>query len=126
MFHTKPCDPLGLILPTWKIGDIIFCKILQSMKKESKGGIPWDEKIKDEHLQEKLLNYLEILLEIGKIKFCKICETDWWPVHQCHTYLNIFGDSNPDSFRSVAYAVFGMENGDKNLTCSFQRPSYIP
>ena len=46
--HARPFDPLGLILPTKVIGNILFRSTLQSMKKDNKGKIPWDEAIEGE------------------------------------------------------------------------------
>ena len=43
--HSKPFDPLGLVLPTRVIGNLLFRCTLQLIKKDTKGKIPWDERI---------------------------------------------------------------------------------
>ena len=45
--HSKPYDPLGLILPIKMIGNLLFRNSLRFMKKEGKGKIPWDDPIED-------------------------------------------------------------------------------
>mgnify|MGYP001252342840 CR=1 FL=1 len=42
-FHMKIFDPLGLVMPTKMIGNLLFRISLQVIKKEGKGRIPWDE-----------------------------------------------------------------------------------
>ena len=50
--HARPFDALGFILPTRVIGNILFRNMLQLLKKERKGKIPWDDIITGE-LKEK-------------------------------------------------------------------------
>ena len=42
-FHMKIFDPLGLVMPTKMLGNLLFRISLQLVKKEGKGRIPWDE-----------------------------------------------------------------------------------
>ena len=46
-FHMKIFDPLGLVMPTKMIGNLLFRFSLQVIKKEEKGRIPWDEGLPD-------------------------------------------------------------------------------
>ena len=50
----KP-DPLGLVLPKRMFYNLLLCET-ESMRKEKKGGIPWEKEIKEENLKEKWLN----------------------------------------------------------------------
>ena len=42
-FHMKIFDPLGLVMPTKMIGNLLFRISLQVIKKEGKWRISWDE-----------------------------------------------------------------------------------
>ena len=46
-FHAKAYDPLGLVLPTRMIGNLLFRNSLQTLKKDQKGKIPWDDTLPD-------------------------------------------------------------------------------
>ena len=43
--HSKPYDPLGLLLPLRMVGNLLFRNTLQDLKRGGKGAIPWDEPI---------------------------------------------------------------------------------
>ena len=51
-FHMKIFDPLGLVMPTKMIGNLLFRITLQAIKKEGKGRIPWDEGLPENLLEE--------------------------------------------------------------------------
>ena len=43
--HARTYDPLGLVLPLRMHGNLLLRETLQFLKKDKKGGIPWDEQI---------------------------------------------------------------------------------
>ena len=49
--HAKTYDPLGLFLPVKMVGNLLFRKTLQTLKKERQGKIPWDEEVDSNHKQ---------------------------------------------------------------------------
>ena len=59
-FHMKTFDPLGLVMPTKMIGNLLFRSSLQIIKKEEKGRIPWDEVLPSSLVTE-WTNYFEML-----------------------------------------------------------------
>jgi len=48
--HAMSYDPLGFVLPTRMIGQLLFRESLQDLKKKRKGKIPWDEPISSNFL----------------------------------------------------------------------------
>ena len=62
--HAKTYDPLGLILPTKMVGNLLFRETLQKMKREKKGKIPWDEEVADTELKDRWFQYFEMLLKV--------------------------------------------------------------
>ena len=112
MFHTKPYDNLSFMLPMRMFGNLLFCENMQSMKKERKGGILWEKRIKYGNLKKKGFNNVEMFLEIYRFKFLtsvKLTAAD----QKENLDLFMFGDSNSNSFGSVVYAVFDIDSGGK-------------
>ena len=66
--HAKTYDPLGLVLPTRMIGNLLFRESLQLLKKERQGKIPWDAVIEGD-LKQQWLEYFAMLLQLNCIKF---------------------------------------------------------
>ena len=59
-FHANAYDPLGLVLPTRMIGNLLFRNSLQTLKKDQKGKIPWDDTLPD-NLVGEWMEYLVCL-----------------------------------------------------------------
>ena len=66
--HSKPFDPLGLVLPARVIGNLLLRCTLQLIKKDTKGKIPWDERITGD-LKDKWHEYFSMLIRLGDISF---------------------------------------------------------
>ena len=62
--------PLGFVMPTKMIGNLLFRISLQVIKKEGKGRIPWDEGLPDSLLGE-WLTYFGMLLNLDMIRFVR-------------------------------------------------------
>ena len=60
---------MGFILPTKMIGSILFRDMIQFMKRERKGKLPWEQPIKNEEFVKRWLNYIEMLLSLDYIRF---------------------------------------------------------
>ena len=43
--HARPYDPLGWILPTRMVGNLLFCETLQFLKQDKKGSILGTKKL---------------------------------------------------------------------------------
>ena len=67
-YHMKPFDPLGLVMPTKMIGNLLFRCTLQALKKAEKGRIPWDEEL-PEALVGDWVEYFEMLLALKDVRF---------------------------------------------------------
>ena len=112
-FHAKAYDPLGFVLPTRMIGNLLFRITLQRIKKERKGRIPWDEEVDVPELKEKWLEYFGMLLQIENISFPR-CVKPIGALEDVLPDLITFCDGNPDSFGAVAYVVYEMAEGKKD------------
>ena len=55
---------MGFILPTKMIRSILFRDIIQFMKRETKGKLPWDQPIENEELIRRWLKYFKMLLSL--------------------------------------------------------------
>ena len=69
-FHAKAYDPLGLVLPTRMIGNLLFRKSLQLLKKEQKGKIPWNDEMPESIVHE-WLEYFGMLTQLHTINFSR-------------------------------------------------------
>ena len=110
--HAKAHDPLGLVLPTRMIGNLLFRKTLQILKKERKGKIPWDEDI-DSELKEEWIEYFNMLLDLEEIKFPRCVKPDGADPSILPDLVT-FNDGNPDAYGVVAYAVFTLLTGERS------------
>ena len=109
--HARPFDPLGLILPTKVIGNVLFRKTLQLIKRNNKGKIPWDEAI-DGVLKDKWCDYFTMLLQLESIQFPRSFKPDDVDPAIKPEFCT-FNDGNPDSYGTVAYARWTLINGNK-------------
>ena len=122
--HAKAHDPLGLVLPTRMIGNLLFRATLQALKKERKGKIPWDEEIDTEH-KDDWMNYFEMLLRLEDLKFPRCLKPDDIDP-EVDPDLVTFNDGNPESFGVVAYAVFTKRSGDKSASLMMSKAKLGP
>ena len=107
--HSKPYDPLGLVLPTRMIGNILFRSTLQIMKKNKKGKIPWDEVVPDE-LQNSWCDYFSMLTQLEKINFPRSYKPSNVNPAIKPDFCS-FNDGNPDSYGTVGYARWTLLDG---------------
>ena len=123
-FHSKPYDPLGFVLPTRMVGNILFRKTIQSLKKERQGKIPWDEDLGAE-LAREWIDYFEMLQQLEHVKFRRSirpdnCDQDVLPI------LITFNDGNEDAFGSNAYALWTQLDGSKKTTLIMSKSKLAP
>ena len=70
--HAKAHDPLGLVLPTRMIGNLLFRKIMQEMLLRNKqldqprNRLPWDMKV-DGKLKERWIEYFSMLGSLSDV-----------------------------------------------------------
>ena len=100
--HARPFDPLGLVLPVKMRGNILFRISLQSLKKEKRGKIPWDESLPCQ-LKDLWVKYFEMLLKLEDIKFPRSYKPENFDP-SVRPSLITFNDGNPEAYGSVAYA----------------------
>ena len=122
--HAKAHDPLGLVLPTRMIGNLLFRKTLQVLKKERKGKIPWDESI-DSDLKEEWIKYFEMLLKLEEIKFPRCVKPDGADPNILPDLVT-FNDGNPDAYGVVAYVVFTLETGGRSACLLMSKARLAP
>ena len=121
-FHMKIFDPLGLVMPTKMIGNLLFRISLQVIKKEGKGRIPWDECLPEQLLGEWLM-YFEMLLKLELVKFARSFKPDDADPNILPDLVT-FEDGNPDAFGAVAYALWTLSDNTKEVRLIMSRPSW--
>ena len=109
--HALSYDPLGFVLPTRMIGQLLFRDSLQDLKKDRQGKIPWDEPL-GEHFHDKWVMYFQMLLMLEDIRFPR-CIIPHNSVGKVKPDLVTFNDGNPNAYGVVAYAVFTLEDGHR-------------
>ena len=116
--HSKPYDPLGLILPIKMNGNILFRQTLQflSTTKRSKpktktNNLPWDEEI-TEPLKEKWLSYFSMLDAASEITFQRATRP-----HNIDEEIKpdivTFNDGNENAYGAVSYSRWTLKDGTK-------------
>ena len=125
--HAKAYDPLGLVLPTRMVGNILFRKTLQFInrtfpviseggRKVQKGKIRWEFEIADfgeeNDFEESWIRYFEMLESLKEITFPRShkpenVDPDMRPD------LVTFSDGNEDAFGAVAYARWTLLDGSR-------------
>ena len=109
--HAKTYDPLGLVLPTRMIGNLLFRKSLQTIKKEQKENIPWNEELR-ENLVEDWQEYFKMLTQLHKIKFNRSLKPNDADPNKPPKLIT-FSDGNTDSYGTVAYNLWTLVDGTK-------------
>ena len=117
-FHMKIFDPLGLVMPTKMIGNLLFRISLQLVKKEGKGRIPWDECLPESLLGEWMV-YFGMLLQLELVKFTRSFKPDDADPN-VYPDLVTFEDGNPDVFGAVAYALWTLRDSTKTVSSMVQ------
>ena len=123
-FHSRPYDPLGLVLPTRMIGNILFRKTIHTLKKERQGKIPWDDELSVE-LVTSWTDYFEMLMQLEAIKFRRSmvpenCDFNIQPI------LVTFNDGNIDSYGVVAYALWSLIDGSRVVSLIMAKGKLAP
>ena len=107
--HARPFDALGLVLPTRMIGNILFRETLQTLKKDKKGKIPWDETITGE-MKDTWCDYFSMLTQLETIFFPR----SYKPEGVNPTIkpdLCTLNDGNPNAYGTVGYARWTLMDG---------------
>ena len=123
-FHMKIFDPLGLVMPTKMIGNLLFRISLQVIKKEGKGRIPWDEGLPESLLGEWLI-YFGMLLKLELIKFVRSFKPDGADP-SVDPDLITFEDGSPDAFGAVAYALWTLTDSTKVVKLIMSKAKLAP
>ena len=110
-FHAKTYDPLGLVLPTRMIGNLLFRKSLQLLKKEQKGRIPWDDEM-PEMIVKEWLEYFKMLSQLHTVSFGRSVKPENMDPDIPPTLVT-FCDGNPDSYGTVAYTMWSLLDGSR-------------
>ena len=123
--HARAFDPLGLVLPTRMIGNLLFRNTLQFLKrgvaidkdekkKAKKNLIPWNEEFDQEFASQWLL-YFQLLQKLKNVKFPRsIKPSNVDP--DVRPDLVTFCDGNPDVYGGLAYALWTLQDGSKVAT----------
>ena len=123
-FHMKIFDPLGFVMPTKMIGNLLFRISLQVIKKEGKGRIPWDECLPEELLEDWLM-YFGRLLRLESVKFARSFKPDGADPDVLPDLIT-FEDGNPDAFGAVAYALWTLRDGTKEVRLIMSKAKLAP
>ena len=122
--HARAFDPLGLVLPTRMIGNLLFRNNLQFLKrdncendkkkKDKKSLIPWDEEVGSQ-FRIQWMQYFQLLRKLKNVMFPrsikpKNVDPDIKPD------LVTFCDGNPDVYGGVAYALWTLQDTSKKAT----------
>ena len=109
--HALSYDPLGFVLPTRMVGQLLFRDSLQDLKKDRRGKIPWDEPLGEQFL-DKWTMYFQMLLMLEDARFPR-CIIPYNAAERVKPDLVTFNDGNPNAYGVVAYAVFTLEDGHR-------------
>ena len=116
--------PLGFVMPTKMIGNLLFRISLQVIKKEGKGRIPWDEGLPDSLLGE-WLTYFGMLLNLDMIRFVRSFKP-YGVDPNVDPDLITFEDENPDAFGAVAYALWTLTDSTKVVRLIMSKAKLAP
>ena len=121
--HAKTHDPLRLVLPVKMIGMLLFRETLQHISKtmKTKGRIPWDTTI-DEEFTGKWLEYFKVLNDLNNVRFPRSMKPD----EEVDPVLITFSDGNPDTFGTVAYALWTLLDGTKAVRLIMSKAKISP
>ena len=107
----KSFDPNGYILPFKMIGTLLFRNTLLYLKKDVKGGIPWDKIIPVE-LRKPWIDYFKEVPKLSEVKFRRSVKPenvnpDLDPV------LVTFSDGSTESYGGCAYVLWDLMDGTR-------------
>ena len=117
-------DPLGLVMPTKMIGNLLFRISLQVIKKEGRGRIPWDEGLPESLLGE-WLTYFGMLVKLEMVRFVRSFKPDGVDP-QVDPDLITFEDGNPDAYGAVAYALWTLSDSSKAVRLIMSKAKLAP
>ena len=123
-FHMRIFDPLGFVLPTKMIGNLLFRTTIQVIKKEGKGRLPWDEGLPDSLVSD-WFRYFGLLLQLESIKFPRSFKPENTDP-EIPPDLITFEDGNPDAFGCVAYALWTMIDGSREARLIMAKAKLSP
>ena len=115
----KPYDPLGFVLPTPMVGNLLLRFTMQMLKKEVKGPVIEGDKI------QRWLDYFGMLVALDAVKFPRSYKPDQAD-NKVLPSLVTFGDGNPDSYGSVAYAIWVKQDGSKECRLVMSKAKLAP
>ena len=106
------------------VGNLLFRKTLQTLKKERQGKIPWDEEVDSNHKQE-WIKYFEMLLQLSNIKISRSfkhenCDENIRPD------LIMFQDGSKDAFGAAAYILWSLKDGSKQCSLIMSKAKLGP
>ena len=119
--HSKPYNPLGLILPIKMKGNILFRQTLQDLstakkpklKSKPSSNLPWDEEIVGP-IKEEWLTYFSMLNAASKVTFPRATKP-----HNIDGTIKpdiiTFNDGNENAYGAVAYVRWTLKDGTKEV-----------
>ena len=122
--HMKPYDPLGFIFPVRMIGNLLLRNTIQTLKKELKGPVPWDQVITGE-LLDKWLDYFNMLVAVNEVKFPRSYKPSNTNPNIKPTLVE-FSDGNPDAFGSPAYGIWTLADGSRESRFIMSKAKLAP
>ena len=114
--HAKAYDPLGIVLPTKQIGNLLFRKTLRGLNLKAKESnhekkvSPWDLEVIE--YRKEWMEYFGMLEALKEIKFPRSIKPPN-VLENSQPTLITYSDGNEDAFGAVAYALWTLEDGSK-------------
>ena len=131
--HAKTHDPLGFVFPVKMIGTLLFRETLQGMNQElyrdkhqipKTKRIPWDSEI-DQEFKDRWLEYFRILDSLKEIKFARSMKPKNSDPKVDPTLVT-FSDGNPDAYGTVAYGIWTLLDGSREVTLIMSKAKLGP
>ena len=137
--HSKAFDPLGLVLPTRMVGNLLFRETLQFLKqdantneddvkknnkKENTNKIKWDQELNSE-ITYKWEEYFRLLHQLKDVKFPRSIKPENIDSN-VKPKLVTFSDGNPNAYGSCAYALWTLADGTKEARLIMSKAKLSP
>ena len=105
------------------VGSLLFRNTLQELKRLHVGKIPWDEEIVSEELKRKWFDYVEMLLDLDKVKLNHCLK----PVSATgDPSLIACSDGNSGAFCVFSYILYDLEDGSKSAALMMTKAKLGP